>query len=127
MVDARVGIEDRGFQFADGVYEVIRIYNGRCFALREHLDRLVSSATAIKLRIPYEIDELGRQIEQFVAEERLADGMVYLQVTRGCAPRNHAFPTECPPTGLFYTRPLPPAPEPGAGPGMKLITVGDER
>jgi D-alanine transaminase len=126
MAEARIGVEDRGFQFADGVYEVVRIYDGRCFALREHLQRLQNSADAIQLAIGWPVDELSRQIARFVAADALRDGMVYAQVTRGCSPRNHVFP-DCAPTVLFYTRPLPPVPPPGSGKGEKLMTLPDER
>src|SRR2546423_5289106 len=128
LADARISVEDRGYQFADGVYEVIRIYNGRTFTLTEHLERLRRSCEGIQLPDAFDIDELTAEITRFVESSRLTDGMVYLQVTRGVAPRNHVFPgagTE--PTILFYTRSLPPLPAPGAGEGAKLHSVPDER
>lgn len=129
MSEARIGVEDRGYQFADGVYEVMRIYNGRCFALDAHLRRLRTSADAIGLALSYSLDELSRSVEHFVAEEALPDGMVYLQATRGCAPRNHVYPpaSACRPTVLFYARSLPPLPPIGQGEAAKLQTVPDER
>jgi len=126
LAEARIGVEDRGFQFADGVYEVARIYSGRCFVLREHLERLQRSAEAIHLKLPYSIDTFFQSIEDFVAASGLSDGMVYLQVTRGCSPRNHLFP-ECSSTALFYTRALPPVPSPGTSRGERVLTVPDER
>jgi D-alanine transaminase len=124
---ARVGIEDRGFQFADGVYEVLRVYNGRCFAMEAHLDRLERSAGGIELAgLPIARTALGREIQALVDRSGLADAMVYLQLTRGQAERAHAFPS-CEPTLLFYVRQLPPPPVVGDGPGARVVSVRDER
>src|SRR5262245_3050508 len=106
MAEARINVEDRGFQFADGLYEVIRVYAGRPFMLAEHLHRLENSCAGITLAMPVTLVELTREVEQFVNDSRLGDGMIYLQLTRGAAARNHAFP-DCRPTLLFYVRPLP--------------------
>src|SRR5882757_9561498 len=90
--DARIGVEDRGFQFADGVYEVVRLYDGRPFTLREHLDRLDRSCAAIRLSLPVARETLVEAIGKVVARSDVRDGMVYVQVTRGVAPRNHIIP-----------------------------------
>ncbi|MDB5304425.1 MAG: dat, partial [Phycisphaerales bacterium] len=111
--EARIGVEDRGFQFADGVYEVVRLYQGKPFTLSEHLDRLTRSAEAIRLSVPLAKNALAAEIGKLVARSGHRDGMVYLQLTRGCSPRNHVFPAEVKPTLLFYARPLPPPPVPG--------------
>lgn len=126
MAEASVGVEDRGYQFADGVYEVIRLYGGRAFAMDLHLRRLERSCGGIALAMPMPQAELAGHIEALVKQTRVKEGMVYLQVTRGCAPRNHQF-SECQPTVLFYTRALEPVAAPGAGPGVKLLSVADER
>src|SRR5437870_5125357 len=86
MGDARLGIEDRGFQFADGVYEVIRIYNGKPFTLVPHLERLWRSAVDIQLTPPLTTDALANEITKFIAHTAVREGMVYLQLTRGVAP-----------------------------------------
>lgn len=127
MADARIGVEDRGFQFADGVYEVIRLYNARPFTLNEHLARLHQSAQAIGLSIPLPIDQLSREIHKLIDQSNAKEAMVYLQLTRGIAPRNHQFPDHPRPTLLFYTRPLAPLPAPGQSTGVKLCCVPDER
>src|SRR5206468_2811791 len=127
LADARVGVEDRGYQFADGVYEVVRLYDGRPFTLREHLDRLDRSAAGIKLRPPLDREALAKEILRFIPRTGVREGMIYLQLTRGCSARNHVFPRDCPPTLLFYARTLPPVPAPGAGAGATLHTVADER
>jgi D-alanine transaminase len=126
LAEARIGVEDRGFQFADGVYEVIRIYDSRPFALREHLERLERSAKGIDLDIPLARESLTEEIERLIARSSLRDGMVYLQLTRGTSVRNHAFPATKP-TLLFYVRQVDPLPDVGAAVGMKLISVPDER
>lgn len=126
MSEARIGVEDRGFQFGDGVYEVVRLYNGRPFTLTEHLDRLERSCAGIELRMPMEKAALGEQMSTLVARSGVREGMVYLQVTRGAAPRNHVFPAVGP-TLLFYARPLQPPQQPGEGEGIKLLAVADER
>jgi len=127
LSEARVSVEDRGFQFADGVYEVVRLYGGRAFTLDAHLERLEKSAAGIELSVPLDREALAREIERLVAQSGVGDGMVYVQLTRGVAPRNHHFPQSASNTLLFYARPLPAPPEPGTGAGAKLVTVADER
>ena len=127
LASATISVEDRGFQFADGVYEVIRIYHGRPFTLDEHLARLERSCEGIQLAGAFDRAELNDEIARFIASSGLVDGMVYVQVTRGAAPRNHIFPERIEPTILFYARALPPVPPPGEGPGVKLRGVADER
>jgi D-alanine transaminase len=127
MADARLGVEDRGFQFADGVYEVIRLYGGKPFTLAEHLERLRKSAGGIQLPMPLAPDALAAEVRKFIPRTGVGDGMIYLQLTRGVCPRNHLFPETCKPTLLFYARPLPPVPPPGTAEGAKLWSVADER
>src|SRR6266566_4951150 len=121
LAEARIGVEDRGFQFADGVYEVVRIYNGRPFTLSEHLDRLARSCEGIRLNAPLSKPELMREILRFVEKSPVREGMIYLQITRGVAPRNHIFaPSK--PTVLFYARPLPPVAPAAQTEGLKLLS-----
>ncbi len=128
MSEARLGVEDRGFQFADGVYEVIRLYDGRPFTLREHLARLERSAAGIALPMPMDGAKLTAEVQRLLARVGLrGDGMIYLQLTRGEAPRNHLFPADPTSTLLFYTRGLPRLPDPGQAEGIKLVSVTDER
>ncbi len=104
---ALVPVEDRGFVFADGVYEVIRCYGGRPFRLEDHLDRLALSAAAVRLPLPWPAPELARAIDLTLAANGLgeAGAAVYLQVTRGPAPRTHLFPAEPRPTLVIIARP----------------------
>ncbi|MBY0124151.1 D-amino-acid transaminase [Bacillus sp. S/N-304-OC-R1] len=91
--DAKVDIEDRGYQFGDGVYEVIRVYNGKMFTGQEHLERLMESGKKIGLEIKYTVQELKAMLTELIEKNNLTLGTIYLQISRGVAPRNHAFPS----------------------------------
>lgn len=127
MGEARIGVEDRGFQFADGVYEVVRFYGGKCFTLDQHLARLEKSAAALRIPLPLPLGELKTAIRDLVRRNGELEGMVYLQLTRGEAERSHPFPKHPKPTLLFYTRALGPVWQPGEGEGVKILSIADER
>ncbi|MBC8108457.1 MAG: aminotransferase class IV [Anaerolineae bacterium] len=127
LSEARVSVEDRGFVFADGVYEGIRIYNGRPFALARHLDRLENSCRGLMLSNPLNPAELQREMMRLIDHSQVRDGFLYLQLTRGPSRRNAIFPKETAPTLLFCTRTLPPVVPVMDQPGAKLITVPDDR
>lgn len=100
--------EERGLQFGDGVYEVIRIYNGSYYLLNAHVNRLFDSAEAIKIVLPFTREELYRLLLQLIEKNAMAaDGKVYLQVTRGSAPRSHVFPKHTPANVYAYVQDLP--------------------
>ncbi|QOR65119.1 D-amino-acid transaminase [Cytobacillus suaedae] len=88
-----VPIQERGHQFGDGVYEVIRVYNGKPFLLKEHLDRLVKSAEAIMLELPYTPERIQEIVNEGLEKSGLKEAEIYMQITRGIAPRAHLFPT----------------------------------
>jgi D-alanine transaminase len=90
--EASVHIEDRGYQFADGVYEVCEVRASRLIDEGRHLDRLDRSLGALRIRGPMSRAALGLMLRELVRRNRVRDGLVYLQVTRGVAPRDHAFP-----------------------------------
>ncbi len=90
--EAMVSVDDRGFVFADGVYEVIAVYDGRPFKLPEHLARLARSAEGIQLPLPVDRAELERIFKEGLTQSGLLDAQIYLQITRGVAPRSHPFP-----------------------------------
>lgn len=93
--EATIDIEDRGYQFGDGIYEVIRIYNGKFFTFDEHMERLYASAEKIELGIPYSKEELRSLLEELVKENNIDTGNVYLQISRGVQqPRNHIIPDD---------------------------------
>lgn len=84
--------EDRGYQFGDGVYEVVKVYNGELFTATEHIDRFYDSAEKIRITIPYTKDKLHQLLHQLVEVNNIDTGHVYFQITRGAGPRNHIFP-----------------------------------
>jgi D-alanine transaminase len=106
--DATVSIDDRGFQFGDGVYEVVRTYRGVPFELSAHLDRLNRSAQELRLVQPYSLTQWTRWIQQGLSQAGYQEAKVYIQITRGAAPRDHAFPPEIPPTVVMTIRELHP-------------------
>src|SRR5690606_22421522 len=93
-----------GYQFGDGVYEVIGIYEGKFFMLEEHLDRLERSAKEIRLTLPLKKQQLAQRLKELVRLNQLDDGVVYLQVSRGTAERWHYFPKSAKPNLVAYTR-----------------------
>ncbi|HZV62370.1 MAG TPA: D-amino acid aminotransferase [Methylophilaceae bacterium] len=108
---AYVPVLDRGFIFGDGVYEVIPVYSGHPFRLREHLKRLDQSLTAIRLPNPHDAYTWERLIRELLVpnmacSSEYKDISLYLQVTRGPAPRDHAFPIEVVPTVFMMCSPL---------------------
>lgn len=102
---AIIHIEDRGFQFGDGVYEVIRIYNGKPFTLKEHIDRLYASAQKIYMEIPYSKQEITDLIINLLDQENASTCNLYLQISRGVVPRNHVIPETASPTLVGYLMP----------------------
>jgi D-alanine transaminase len=90
--EAAVHIEDRGYQFADGVYEVIAIHQGRMVDEKGHLDRLDHSLSELRIAWPMTRRALRVVIREMILRNRIIDGKIYFQITRGVAPRNHAFP-----------------------------------
>ncbi|WP_335871323.1 D-amino-acid transaminase [Bacillus sp. 2205SS5-2] len=89
----RVDLEDRGYQFGDGIYEVIRVYDGSFFTLEEHMERLYESARKLNLTPTIHEDTLISLLEQLIVKNSIKDGILYLQWTRGVAKRQHHFPT----------------------------------
>lgn len=93
--EVNIDFEDRGYQFGDGVYEVIRIYNHTFFCMDEHIDRLFSSADKIEMRMPYSKNEIKELIIELLNESNVETGKIYMQVTRGNAsPRDHSYPSQ---------------------------------
>ncbi|MFD1361330.1 D-amino-acid transaminase [Lentibacillus salinarum] len=106
--DLTYPFEERGLQFGDGVYEVIRIYQGSYYLLTEHIDRLFRSADAIKIELPFSNQEITSLLQELLSKNAITeDGIVYLQATRGSAPRNHAFPDDTPANVYAYIREMP--------------------
>lgn len=106
--DAVVSIDDRGFQFGDGVYEVIRTYRGAPFELAAHLARLERSTKELNLVQPYSRAQWTQWIQQGLGQAGYQEAKVYIQITRGTAPRDHAFPSGVSPTVVMTIRELHP-------------------
>ena len=123
---AFVHIEDRGFQFADAVYEVVRTYGGRPFALDDHLRRLFRSLAAIQLDPGLTADQLRALIEEGVRRAAFPESLIYLQISRGRAPRHRGFPAQPMPTVVLTVKALVVHPE-WRETGIKVITVPDIR
>lgn len=88
-----ISIDDRGYYFGDGVYEVVKVYNDELYTAKEHFSRLLESARKIKLTIPYTEEELIDVARELIKKNKVSNGHVYMQVTRGSAGRQHNFPT----------------------------------
>ncbi|MBI4540254.1 MAG: aminotransferase class IV [Gemmatimonadetes bacterium] len=127
--EARVSVDDRGFLLADGIYEAAPAYHGRFLRLAEHLARMARGLAAI--RIDCDVTPLAEISERLLAENGLLDveyAMVYAQVTRGAAPRTHAFPAAPPPpTAYAAAQPLTRVPRERWERGFSAVTVPDLR
>jgi D-alanine transaminase len=127
LEEARVPVMDRGFLFGDGVYEVIPVYDRQLFRLEEHLSRLQDSLDGIRLANPHSVAEWTALIERIVRDAEWEDVGVYLQVTRGPGPRDHAFPREIRPTVFLMPLELPAPPAELVANGVAAITAEDIR
>lgn len=127
--DAAVHIEDRGYQFADGVYEVCEVARGYIIDMTRHLDRLNRSLTELRIAWPMERKALEFVLREVVRRNRVVNGLVYLQVTRGVARRDHFFPASDVAPALVITarRTEPKASAAKAEKGLKVITVPENR
>src|SRR3954452_10543456 len=100
---ACVHVEDRGYQFSDGVYEVCEVRAGRLVDERRHMDRLERSLNELRIAMPMPRNALGTGFRETAARNRVRDGILYLQVTRGVARRDHAFPPPGTLPSIFVT------------------------
>ena len=124
---AKVSVEDRGFVFADSVYEVIVAYNGRPFKLEDHLVRLAASGQAIHLKLPLSPSEMQKIVEGGVDLSGFRDTKIYLQVTRGIAPRSHPFPTATKANFIATFRSKVELPTDLRNKGVSVITTEESR
>ncbi len=127
--NASVNIEDRGYQFADGVYEVCEIARGFIVDSDRHLNRLDRSLSELRIAWPVNRTVLIHIMREVIGRNRVVNGLVYLQVTRGVAPRDHVFPAAGTPSSLVVTakRTDPVASAKKAAVGLKVITVLENR
>ncbi len=125
---AAVNIEDRGYQLADGIYEVVHLYDGRFVDAERHLDRLDRSLRELRLSPPMGRAALLHVLREVARRNRVREGLLYMQVTRGVARRDHAFPNPAVPPALVVTvRRIPPYPADAAGWTGAAITQPDQR
>ena len=125
--DAVIPINDRGLLFGDSVYEVVRAYGGTPFRLTQHLARLERSARELALRLPRTRDEFVQLVHDALRRGEMTDAIVYLQITRGVAPRAHDIPEDIEPTVILTVRPAAILPEAVRERGVAVITVSDLR
>jgi D-alanine transaminase len=127
LSDAVVSVEDRGFQFGDGVYEVVRTYGNHPFQLDAHLVRLEKSASALNLRLPVSKAECSALIHEAVSRAAYKESKIYIQITRGVAPRDHQFPADAVPTLVITVREMRLLPDSLRNNGVEAMTLDDFR
>lgn len=125
--DAKVPIMDRGFLFADGVYEGVGVLGGRLVDNEAHLERLERSLREVRIDNPYSRNEWTRLEQELVRRNGMMEGFLYLQITRGVAERDFFFPNDVTPTVMMFTQAKAIADTPAARDGIAVITVPDQR
>ncbi len=129
--DAKVSVLDRGFIFGDGVYEVVPAYAGKLFRFDEHLARLDRNLAKLRIANPHTraewLERCRRLIEALSAQGGGADQLVYLQITRGVAPRDHVMPTDVTPTVFMMCSPMKPATAEQRHAGVACVSARDFR
>ncbi|MFN0223385.1 MULTISPECIES: D-amino-acid transaminase [Paenibacillus] len=124
--DVRISPEDRGYYFGDGAYEVFRVYGGQLYEADAHYDRLVRTAEAIQMSLPMSKSELLGGLNELVTRNQVQEGTVYLQLTRGIAPRAHSFPQDAEPVLMAYASELK-RPLAAMEKGIRTVTMDDIR
>jgi D-alanine transaminase len=131
LSQAHVNVLDRGFLFGDGIYEVVPVYAGKLFRFDEHMARLSRSLGKVRISNPFTRDEWLQRCRKLAAallqSEGAADQVVYLQVTRGVAPRDHVMPEGIAPTVFMMSNPLKPATSEQRHHGVACTTARDFR
>ena len=127
LEDAKVSVLDRGFIYGDGVYELVPVYGRKPYRLPQHLARLQRSLDGIRLANPHTDAEWEAIIAGLIGRMTFADQGVYLQVTRGAAKRDHAFPAGVAPTVFMMSNPLVLPPREQVERGVAVVTAVDER
>lgn len=125
--DAAVHVEDRGYQFADGVYEVIAVCHGILIDEEGHLKRLERSLGELEIAWPMSAQAMSVVMREVVRRNRVQNGIVYLQITRGVAPRNHAFPAHAESAIVMTARKTRPFDIEVSSQGVDVVTTDDIR
>lgn len=126
-VDAKVSVFDRGFLMADGVYEVTSVLDGKLVDFDGHAKRLMRSLRELDLKAPCTEEELLEIHRELVKRNAVTEGLVYLQVTRGVAERDFAYPKDAKPTLVMFTQTKSLIDNPAAKKGIKVISIDDIR
>ena len=127
LEDAKIPVLDRGFIYGDGVYELVPVYARQPFRLPHHLSRLQRSLDGIRLANPHTDAQWTALIGELIARQPLDNQAVYLQVTRGVAKRDHAFPAGVAPTVFMMSNPLPTPSAEQVERGVAVVTAEDNR
>jgi D-alanine transaminase len=125
--NASVHIEDRGYQFADGVYEVFAVHDGNLVGEQGHLDRLKHSLVSLQIDWPMAKRSFMVVVKEVVRRNHVKFGLVYIQITRGVARRDHPFPTNTQSAIVVTARKMPPLDKNVLNKGVKVITIPDIR
>ncbi|UJF31514.1 D-amino-acid transaminase [Paenibacillus hexagrammi] len=124
--DRMISPDDRGYYFGDGIYEVFRIYHGKVYEQEAHLVRLVRSAKDVRIELPYSLEQIREIITTLVKKSRISEGTLYMQITRGEAPRAHSFPQNGKPVMTAYCTDVP-RPTDAMDNGIRAISQDDIR
>jgi D-alanine transaminase len=127
IAEATVSVEDRGFLFGDGVYELVAVYNGRPFLFDRHLARLQRSAAAIRIEFDFAANDIRSIVREGLRRSEIGEAMVYIQITRGAAPRSHVFPVGIAPTLVLTFRHLSRPSDAMRRNGARVMTTLDTR
>lgn len=127
LSDAKISVLDRGFIFGDGVYDVVPAYSGRVFRMDEHLARLQRSLESISIAVDLQKEDWESLVNEMLHTSNLSDCMVYIQVTRGVAKREHAFPKNITPTIFCMVAPFERPTETERTIGLTAVSIPDVR
>lgn len=125
--EASISIFDRGFLFADGVYEVTAVIDGRMVDFDPHMERLERSLGEISLNSPYDRQTIRTMHEELMDRNNLENGLIYMHITRGTADRDFLYPKDAVPTMIGFTQAVNLANSPKAETGVKVVTIPDIR
>lgn len=124
--NAKISVEDRGFLFADSVYELISVFNKKIVDIDQHLNRLKSSLNKVKLKYNFNKKKIRKIINKLIKLNNVINGYIYIQITRGVAERKHEFPKQYKPTTIIFTKNLN-VDKKIYKKGVKIITTPDLR
>ena len=127
LCDAKVSVLDRGFLFGDGVYEALPVYGRKLFRFDEHMARLQRNLAKVRIPAPLERDGWLARMRRLIQAQPFDDQILYLQVTRGVAPRDHVMPEALTPTVFMMSNPLRPVPAEQRHHGLSCVTARDFR